>query len=868
MNLRSWKSTVARFLRLKSEDDDLEEEIRAHLAIDTRQRIERGESPRTARLEAARDFGNAALVKEITREAWTLASFERLRQDARYAVRSFARSTGFTLLVLTALALGIGATTAMFTVLDSVILRPLPFPDPERLVTVWERQSKSERPNVVSILNFRAWRERAKSFEAMAAYNQGPKNLLGGDEPIQITGASVTVDFFRVLGVAPQIGRGFAPEEGGPSGPRLAVLSYRFWQRHFGGDAGVIGRRVSIGGSHHEITGVMPEEFAFPDRRVDVFTLAWPDYSGRDFQVIARLHAGTSIDASRAEMVRIATGTAAENPAMNAGFGAMVIPLHEHMVGRSQPLIFILFATVLLVLIIAFANVANLLFLRAASRGREMSVRLALGAGRLRLAHQLTVESLILTGTGGLLGMVAANWGLRALLASLPADFPLPRIQEISVNSTVLAFALILCTIMGLVFGFLPVILSGRRDLSETLRSSTRAVTSHQRRFRRAMVIVEVAVALVLVIGAGLMVRSLLRLQQTDLGFTSERLLTVRMFLLPGKPASQAQVVADILQRLRSLPQVVAASSISIPPMAGSNSGTWYYRADVPEPARENRPSGEISIVMPDYFRTMGIPMMAGRDFGDLDRSSGSKTGILNRTAAQALFGSESPIGKRVKVSWNNAGEVEIVGVAGDIRHRNPQSKPEPCLFLLNTQLPFPWVALVVRSSTDPRLLASAIKNEIHEVDQDQGVASIETMEERVANASAQTRLQAWLLIAFSGVALALACIGIYAVISYTVSERTREIGVRVALGADRPRIVGEILRESMALAGTGVAIGLASSIALTRYLETLLFDVKPTDPAVFASVAILMLAAGAAASYVPSRRAAAVDPVVALRDE
>jgi putative ABC transport system permease protein len=302
--------------------------------------------------------------------------------------------------------------------------------------------------------------------------------------------------------------------------------------------------------------------------------------------------------------------------------------------------------------------------------------------------------------------------------------------------------------------------------------------------------------------------------------------------------------------------------------MAGINSGTWYYRADLPEPVRENRPVGDISIVMPNYFQTMGIPILMGRDFGNQDRYGGTHVGVLNRTAAQALFGSENPLGKRLTVSWNDAGQVEIIGVVADIRHRNSQSKPEPCLFLLNTQLPFPLASLVIRTSTDPRALISAIKSAIHEVDPDQGVATIETMEERIANAGAQSRVQAWLLTTFSVIALALACIGIYGVISYTVSERTREIGVRVALGADRLRIFGQILRESLTLAGAGVALGLLISLALTRYLESLLFDIKPTDPAVYASVAILMLTVGAAASYVPSRRAATVDPVVALRDE
>ena len=868
MNWHRLKWTVIRVFRRAEADRDLDEEIRAHLAIDIHQRMDAGDSVEHARLNAAKDFGNVSLVKEVTREMWTFTSLERLWQDTRYAVRGLRRSPGFTLLALAALALGIGATTAMFTLLYSVIIQPLPFTDPDRLVTLWEKSPRGTGPNVVSLLNFRAWKERAQSFGSMAAYNYGPKNLLTADEPLQITCANVTADFFRVLRVEPFLGRGFASGEEGPASPPLAMLTHGFWQRRFHGDASILGRKVSIGGTHHEIIGVLPADFAFPDRRIDVFTSLRAEYSGRDFQVLARLRPGVTLDNARAEMVGIAAMTAKENPAMNAGFSATVIPLHEHTVGRIRPLFQALFATVLLVLLIACANVANLLLMRALGRDRELSVRRALGAGRWQLAHQLTVESLILTGAGGLLGIVTATWGLRALLATLPVDFPLPRVNEIAVNSTALWFAIILCLSIGLLFGLVPAFFSRRRDLSESLRSTGRSIAPRQRRFRQIMVITEIAVALVLVVAAGLMIRSLLRLNQVELGFRPERVLTVRMVLLPGKPESQAQVLDDILRRLRALPPVISASSISILPMAGINSGTWYYRADKPEPAQADRPAGDISIVMPDYFKTMGIPMLMGRDFGDQDRLGGTHVGVLNRSAALALFGSENPLGKRLTVSWNNAGQVEIIGVVADIRHRNPQSKPQPCLFLPDKQLPFPLASLVIRTSTDPHLLIPSIKKKIREVDPDQGVASTETMEERIAAVGAQPRVQAWLLTAFSAIALALACIGIYGVISYTVSERTRELGVRIALGADRLRIFGQMLREVLMMAGTGVIVGLLAALALTRYLETLLFEVKPADPAVYASVAILMVVVAGAASYFPSWRATTVDPIVALRDE
>ena len=405
-----------RLLRLTRTDRDSDEEIHAHLAIEMRQRIDAGDAPEAARLNAAKDFGNIALVKEVTRAMWTFTSLERLWQDTRYALRGLRRSFGFTLLALAALALGIGSTTAMFTVLYSVVIRPLPFPDSDRLVALWEKPPLSERQNVVSLFNFRAWKERARSFESMAAYNQGAKNLLGGDEPIQITGANVTADFFRVLRVEPAMGRGFAPGEDGPSSPPLAVLSHGFWQRRFGGQASVLGRRISIAGTHHEIIGVLPQDFAFPNRRVDVFTSLRAEYSGRDFNVVARLRRGRAGPCA-AEMVSIALVTAAERPGLNAGYSATVTPLHEQTVRRIRPLQ-VLFATVLFVLLIACANVANLL-MRALGGSRNERTA-GLGAGRWRLAHQLTVESLLLASAGGILGTFIATWGLRALLASLP----------------------------------------------------------------------------------------------------------------------------------------------------------------------------------------------------------------------------------------------------------------------------------------------------------------------------------------------------------------------------------------------------------------------------------------------------------------
>jgi putative ABC transport system permease protein len=868
MNWRDWFWTLRRLLRLRESDTLLDEEIRAHLAMETQRRIDAGEIPDTAHSQAVKDFGNVVRVKETTRGLWTFASLDLLWQDARYAVRTLRRSPSFTVLALSAVALGIGATTAMFTTFYSIVLKPLPFASPDRLVTIWERPPASTRQNVVSLFNFKAWKERAHSFEAMAAYNQGSLNLTGSDEPVQVTGTTVTADLFRVLGVPPRIGRVFSPGEDGPGAPRLAILTHGLWQRRFGGRTDVLGNQLSVNGAPHKIIGVMPPDFAFPNSRGELLVNLRAEYSGRDFSVIARLRPGATLRTAQDEMTAIAAGTAAENPGMNAGYSATVTSLHEQTVGQVTLLLKVLFAAVVFVLLIACANVANLLLMRSAGRHREMAVRLALGAGRWRIAHQLLVESLVLSGGGGLLGVGLAQWGLRAMLATLPADFPLPRIREIAVDSTILWFAVILSVTVGLIFGMAPLFSSFGATAPESLRSGARSVGARQRRFRQIMVAAEVAIALILLIGAGLMTRSFVRLSQIDPGFRSDHLLTVRMNLLPGARGSAVQRAQDLLRRVRALPQVISASSISILPLSGFNSGTWYYRADRPEPPKESRPGGDISIVMPGYFQTMGIPMVAGRDIEDRDGLAAPHVGVLNRTAARMLFGNEDPVGKHLTVSWNDAGNVEIIGVAADVRHRNLQSPADPCLFLSHAQMPFGFFALVIRTASDTLSMTGAVKEELRRVDPNQGIAGIQSMEERIEGATTQSRVQAWLISCFGLIALILSCIGIYGSISYAVRQRTREIGVRVALGADRLMIFGQVLREGLVLAIAGAGIGAIASLYLTPYLKTLLFQVEPVDAAIYAAVILLLLTVASVACYFPSRRAATIDPVVALRDE
>ena len=589
---------------------------------------------------------------------------------------------------------------------------------------------------------------------------------------------------------------------------------------------------------------------------------------GRSFSTVARLRPGITLASAQAEMTAIAAQTSEERPALNAQWGVTIVSLHEQTVGQIRRLLLVLFAAVGFVLLIACANVGNLLLMRSAQRAREMSIRLALGAGPGRLLHQLIVESLAIAGLGGLLGVALAHWGIQSLVAMLPATFPLPRVHEIGIDPAVLTFTASIALSVGVLFGLMPAFQSRRLDLTRDLHQSSRSVASSHR-LRGVLVVAEVALALMLVTGAGLMIRSFLRLNHVEPGFQAERVLTLRMLLLPARErVFHAQVVNDVLERVRALPQVVAAGSIGILPMVGSNSGTWYYRADQPEPRPGERPGGDVSIITPGYFQAMAIPLLKGRDFDERDRMGSPKVAILNQTAAHMFFADEDPLGKRVSVSWNDAREVQIVGVVADIRHSQLHTKPDPCLFLPNAQQPFPFSSLVVRTTGDPSLLLAAVKEQIREVDPDQGVSEVQTMEQLVADSIASPRLQTLLLSSFGFLALTLACIGIYGVIWYSVSQRTREFGIRLALGAPPGAVFDLVLREGFRLTALGLAIGLAAAFALTRYMKILLYEVEPTDPATFAGVSALLLLVAAAACYFPASRATRVDPAVVLRDE
>jgi putative ABC transport system permease protein len=865
-----WQWLVDRVLRRDRARDDLEEELRAHLAIDVQQRIAAGEAPDAARRGARRDLGNELLIKEVTQDGWGFTSLDRVRQDCRYALRSLWRAPAFSIVACAALALGIGSTTIVFTVVHHVLLKPLPFSDPGRLVMIWEQAPKSEQPNVVSLDNFAAWRERNRSFEAMSAFRETPMNLLGGDEPVQVMGAAVTPDFFRVLRVAPLLGRTFTNEDGVPNAAPTIVLSYRFWQERFGGRPDVLGRRVSVNTTHHQIIGVLADGFAFPNARVAAFmALRGVQADGRNYRVIGRLAGDTTLAAAEHEMRALAAVTAIERPLMNADWSATIVPLHEQMVGGSRRALVVLLAAVLLLLLIGCANVANLLLIRSTTRTREIAIRLALGAGRWRLMHQALVEAFVLATVGASAGVALAWWGVGAVrvLADATSALSLPRADEISIDPAVLAFAAVITALTAILFGVVPA-LSSRRGEFRGLSLGGRAVTPNLR-LQSIMVVAEVALALPLLVAAGLLVHSFVRLSQVEPGFRAENVLTVKLLLLPVRDrSSHAALVDDVLDRVRALPQVIAAGSIGRLPMEGGNSGSWYYRADQPEPSLSERPGGDISLITPGYFQAMRIPLVRGRDFDRRDRLGAPPVAIVNQAAARRFFGDQDPLGKRLKVSWNDTREVEIVGVASDIRHSQLQAKPEPCLFLPNSQQPFPFSALVVRTTGNPAALGETVKRAIREVDPDQGVSEVSTMDEIVSTALARPRVQMTLFGLFGLLALALTTLGLYGVLAYSVTQRTREIGMRIAIGSSPMAAFALVLRDGLRLTLPGLALGLCAAFVLTRSMQGLLYEVEPLDPATFTFVTILLMVMATLACAIPAARASRVDPAVVLREE
>jgi putative ABC transport system permease protein len=797
---------------------------------------------------------------------------DRLLQDIRYALRTLRKSPGFTTVALLTLALGIGATTAIFTVVNTVLLRPLPFPDAERLVVVWERSPHGEERNVVSPANFAGWREQSQAFEELATHFSTTGVLTGAGEPEELRRGYTTTNFFATLGVAAQVGRTFQEDDD----HSMVLLSHRLWQSRFGGDPGVIGQTITLSDHPRTVVGVMPADFRFLDPQPALWTPMQiaPEARGRFLTVVGRLRPGTTIEQARSEMSTIAGRLEAEHPQFNTGFGTTVLPLHEQIAGDVRPALLVMLGAVAFLLLIACSNVANLLLGRAAARSKELAVRLSLGATRGRLIRQTLTESLVLAASAGTLGLLVAHWGTQLLVRSLPAELALPRLQEVGVDGYVLGFAVLVSLLTGVLFGMLPALVAGREDLSQTLRDATRGTTRGvgRSRVRSALVVVEVALALVLLVGAGLLARSFWQLQQVDPGVQPEQVLTMRLTLAASvydEEAARRTLAAELIPRLESLPGARSAGAVGpFLPLSGEKSSTMYLVEGRPPPSEGEEPGADIRVVAGEYFRTLGIPLLRGRLFDDRDHENSPTVFVINEALAREQFPGQDPVGQRLSYWWGDMLGGEVIGVVGSVREMGPTEDPSPAIYRAHRQDPVGQLHLVIRTAGDPLALAGVASAAVRGIDPNLAVGEVRTMETVLGRTIARPRMNVLLLGIFSGMALLLAAIGIYGIISYSVTQRLHELGVRVALGAQPRDVLRLVVGQGLALTVAGLGVGLLTAVAVTRVMASLLFGVSATDPGTLAAVSLFLVAVATLASYLPARRATRIDPIDALRAE
>ena len=801
-------------------------------------------------------------------------------KDFRFAVRVLWKSPGFSAVALLALVLGIGANTAIFSVVNAVLLRPMPFVDPGRLVSVRESSPQGQKDNVANPQNVSDWQKRNHSFEKIAGYIpfELTMSLTGGGSPEEVPGNYVTRDFFPLLGVQPALGRNFLPEEELPNTPDVALLSDGFWRRRFGADPHIAGKKLMIGGNLTIVIGVLPATFRFPDVKADIWglTTLHPERQrkGRYLAPIARMRPGVTVSQAQADMNVIMAQLAREYPDFNTNWGVTVIPLRQQFTGDLKTPLLVLLGAVGLVLLIACANVANLMLMRSSARQREMAIRTSLGATRARIVRQLLVESMILGVAGGGLGLLVAVWAKDVLLAMLPESMSVAKVNAVAIDGNVLAFTVTLSLGTALVFGLLPALRASRPDLSDTLKEGGRAVSSSLRRnrMRAALVAGEMAVAMMLLIGAGLLIRSFIRLEHVTPGFEPDRILSMRIGLSNPRYKKDLKLASagldEILQRIAQVPGVVSTGSIQFPPLGGLLPATGYWVAGRPTPNPSEAPVTGVSIVTPGYFPTMGIPLINGRLFTERDQEGTPQVTIVSQSLARQEFPNMNPIGQRLFVEWGRETPYQIVGVVGDVKHDGLEKEVRPTVYFPNAQETQTIATLMIRTGGDPMQLAPVAEQIIHAYDKDQAIAKIQPLDMFLSKAVARPRFQSVLLASFAGLALLLAAIGTFGVMSYSVAQRTHEIGIRVALGAQRDQVLRLIVGQGLLLALIGTAAGLAGAFALTRYLRTLLFNVSPTDWLTFTTVPIVLCAVALAASYLPARRAMQVDPMQALRYE
>lgn len=799
-----------------------------------------------------------------------------LLQDLRYSARQLRKSVGFSVVAVITLALAIGANTAVFSVVDQVLLHPLPYPDSGRIVKV--SQTFEGLPTYdASPANYLDWVSENQVFAEMAASRGWQGSLSAGDRPDRVKGTMATPSFFHLFGIEPILGRGLQASDAQPGNDHVVVLGYGLWQRYFAADRAIVGRDIRLNGEQYTIVGVMPPNFSPDDYGELWLPSPWgvpthplvPDQDPRQFRgrnyldVWARLKPGVTVQQARAELDTIGRRLEKQYPDSNGNVGVTFSPLHEYIVGDIRPVLLVLLAAVVIVLLIGCANVANLLLARATARAKEISIRTALGATRRRLLRQLLTESVLLALVGGGLGLLLAILAVPSLLALSPPD--IRQFQQIGINREVLAFSFLASVVCGIVFGLLPALQSSRSNPNEFLKEGERGSTAHRGRTRSVLVIAEVGLSLVLLVGAGLLVKSFARLMDVNAGFDPDHLLTFNLGLPPSTDSvHQLAFYQQVMQRLQALPGVQAVGAVSRLPLAGGNSSRSFN-----VPGVEKSYDADIRVSTPGYFRAMRIPLLKGRSFSDSDLGGSLNVAVVNDALARTVFPGQDPIGKQITNFGPDNLTLQIIGVVGNVRHVGLDADPNSEIYQLLGQAQWPSMFVAIRSATsDPTSLTAEAQNAVWGVNKDVPLANVRTMQEVIANSVQRRKFSMLLLTIFAVAAMLLAAVGLYGVMSYSVAQRTHEIGIRMALGARRPDVLTLVVKQGMALALMGIAAGTVLSLAMTRLISGMLFGITATDPLTFAAVAALLGTVAFLANYLPARRASKVEPMVALRYE
>ena len=867
--------------------NDIDREMRSHVDLQTEANIRAGMTPEKARDEAWRSFGNRNRALDEAYDVKGGGMFETVMQDVRYGARMLAKHKAFTAIAVITLALGIGANTAIFSVVNELLLRPLPYRDADRIVTMWEVSPEGRHQNTTSRQNYRVWKAQGSSFEQMAAFTDQRVNLTGSGDPEELSVTFATPEFFKVLGVEPILGRTFLPEDNDPGKQDVAVLSYGLWQRRFGGQTNIIGQPITLSAEQFTIIGVMPPNFQFhikhrsgTGRPAELWSiLPMPvgpgaNEIGRFLSVVGRLKPGVSSEQAGAELKTIEARLSEEIPKYNKNYTTEVLPLREQFFGNVRRPLWLMLGAVGFVLLIACANVANLLLSLATSREKEIALRAALGARRVRITRQLLTESLLLALLGSVFGLGIAWIGIKALVAISPRD--LVSLQTVGLNVPVLLWTLGLTLLTGLIFGLAPALHISRLNLNDSLKEggkSESAQASGSRRLRSALVVSEIALAVVLLASAGLLIKSFVRLQQVDRGFNTDNILTMVVRLPDAKYSKDPEIISfftQTLERVRSLPGVRSAGIINFLPLYGGlGSATGFKIEGQPEPPPGQGPGCDVRAADAGYFKTMGIPLLRGRTFSEREDTEAKHVILINDALARKYFPNEDPIGKRLDVAmFEQPFWAEIIGVVGNVRYDSLIDEAPPAVYYAHPDLTYPFMTLVIRTEGDPAAIAPAVQREIRSLDPNQPVSDVRTMDQVMSEWVSRSRFNTLLLGLFAGLATLLSAVGIFGVMNYSVALRTRELGLRLAIGAQPRQVLLLVLRQGLLLTVFGVVLGLGAAFALTRLLSGLLFGVEAVDVSTFTTISLLLVIVSLLACYLPARRAMRIDPLQALRYE